>query len=67
MDNLFQHGMHMNGGIDERRKRKLEESTDVLKAMTDAKRLSPGMVVSQGTHSLDNLDLLEAINARREE
>jgi hypothetical protein len=63
LDKLLQDRMR-NGGIEER-KRKLEEGSNALNAMKQAKKLSSGVMVSQGIHSLDNLDLLEAIRVRK--
>jgi hypothetical protein len=65
LDKLLQHRMR-NGGIEER-KRKLEAGSNALKSMKEAKRLSSGVMVAQGIHSLDNPDLLQAIQVRRSE
>ena len=55
--------------LDERKRKLVEEesTTDVLKAMKEAKRLSSSMVAPQGIHSLDNPDLLAAIKGRKNE
>jgi hypothetical protein len=62
MDTILQHVIK-NGGI-ERRKQRLQEGSDVMKSLAEAKKLTSGVIVAQGIHSLNNPSVLGAINLR---
>jgi hypothetical protein len=62
MDRICQHVMR-NGGV-ERRQQRLQEGNDVTTALKEAKKITAGVIVGQGIHSLNNPSVLQAINAR---
>jgi hypothetical protein len=62
MDQILQHVLR-NGGI-ERQKERLQEGSDVMKSLAEAKKLTAGIIVAQGIHSINNPSVLGAINLR---
>jgi hypothetical protein len=63
MDQIIQHVLQ-NGGIEHQQER-VQQGNDVMKSLTtEANKLTAGVIIGQGIHSLNNPSVLGVINLR---